>query len=105
FLKTKNDVSQTAKDYLLAYVMAQSDIVPGAPEKTVEKIKKIIDEDIKDATVKSDLKKIQFAINGFKVGEQAPEASLVKQDGKSYSLSENKGKPYMLVFYASWNSY
>ncbi|WP_299176111.1 thioredoxin-like domain-containing protein [uncultured Chryseobacterium sp.] len=105
FLKTKNDVSQTAKDYLLAYVMAQSDIVPGAPEKTVEKIKKIIDEDIKDATVKSDLKKIQFAINGFKIGEQAPEASLVKQDDKSYSLSENKGKPYMLVFYASWNSY
>lgn len=105
FLKTKTDISQTAKDYLLAFVMAQSDIVPSAPEKTIEKVKKIIDEDIKDATIKSDLKKIQFAINGFKIGEQAPEASLVKQDDKAYNLSENKGKPYLLTFYASWNPY
>ncbi|RKT00920.1 TlpA family protein disulfide reductase [Chryseobacterium defluvii] len=105
YLKSKKDLSQTAKDYLLAFVMAQSDIHPTTPEKTVEKIKKIIDEDIKDATIKSDLKKIQFAINGFKVGEPAPEASLVKQDDKAYKLSENKGKPYMIAFYASWNPY
>ncbi|WP_034753229.1 TlpA family protein disulfide reductase [Chryseobacterium daeguense] len=103
--KNQKDLSQTAKDYLLAFVMAQSDIHPGSPQKTVEKIKKIIDEDIKDATIKEDLKKIQFAINGFKVGEPAPGASLVKQDGKSYNLSENKGKPYLLTFYASWNPY
>jgi thiol-disulfide isomerase/thioredoxin len=103
--KNQKDLSQTAKDYLLAFVMAQSDIHPGSPEKTVEKIKKIIDTDIKDATIKEDLKKIQFAINGFKVGELAPEASLVKQDGKAYKLSENKGKPYLLTFYASWNPY
>lgn len=105
YLKSKKDLSQTAKDYLLAFVMAQSDIHPTTPEKTVEKIKKIIDEDIKDATIKSDLKKIQFAINGFKVDEPAPEASLIKQDDKSYNLSENKGKPYMITFYASWNPY
>ncbi|GAB0156776.1 hypothetical protein CHRYSEOSP005_20430 [Chryseobacterium sp. Alg-005] len=103
--KNQKNLSQTAKDYLLAFVMAQSDIHPTTPEKTVEKIKKIIDEDIKDATIKNDLKKIQFAINGFKVGEPAPEASLIKQDDKSYSLSENKGKPYMIAFYASWNPY
>jgi len=103
--KNQKDLSQTAKDYLLAYVMAQSDIHPGSPAKTVEKIKKIIDADIKDSTVKEDLKKIQFAINGFKIGEQAPEASLVKADGKSFAVSENKGKPYMLAFYASWNPY
>ncbi|MFC3159532.1 Thiol-disulfide isomerase or thioredoxin [Chryseobacterium arachidis] len=103
--KNQKDLSQTAKDYLLAFVMAQSDIHPGAPEKTIEKIKKIIDTDIKDATIKEDLKKIQFAINGFKVGEQAPEGSLVKADGKVYNLSENKGKPYLLTFYASWNPY
>jgi len=30
---------------------------------------------------------------------------LVKQDGSAYKLSENKGKPYMIVFYASWNPY
>lgn len=103
--KNQKDLSQTAKDYLLAFVMAQSDMHLGSSEKTVEKIKKIIDTDIKDATIKEDLKKIQFAINGFKVGELAPEASLVKQDGKAYKLSENKGKPYLLTFYASWNPY
>ncbi|SEM19120.1 Thiol-disulfide isomerase or thioredoxin [Chryseobacterium taichungense] len=103
--KNQKDLSQTTKDYLLAFVMAQSDIHPGSPEKTIEKIKKIIDTDIKDATIKEDLKKIQFAINGFKIGEQAPDASLIKADGKSYSLSSNKGKPYMMMFYASWNPY
>ncbi|WP_435524938.1 TlpA family protein disulfide reductase [Chryseobacterium indoltheticum] len=46
-----------------------------------------------------------FVINGFKIGDDAPEASLVKQDGSAYKLSENKGKPYMIVFYASWNPY
>lgn len=105
FLKDKKDVSQITKDYLLAFVMAQSDIHPNTPEKTSDKIKKIIDEDIKDATIKADLKKIQFAINGFKIGDVAPEGALVKQDGKAFKLSENKGKPYMLAFYASWNPY
>ncbi|MEC3874588.1 TlpA family protein disulfide reductase [Chryseobacterium salviniae] len=103
--KNQKDLSQTAKDYLLAFVMAQSDIHPGSPEKTIEKIKKIIDTDIKDATIKEDLKKIQFAINGFKIGEQAPEAAMIKADGKSYNLSSNKRKPYMMMFYASWNPY
>ncbi|MDH6251141.1 thiol-disulfide isomerase/thioredoxin [Chryseobacterium sp. H1D6B] len=105
YLKTKKDLSQTTKDYLLAFVMAQSDIHPGTPAAVSDKIKKIIDTDIKDATIKSDLVKIQLAVNGLKVGEAAPDASLVKQDGKAYKLSENKGKPYMLVFYASWNPY
>ncbi|WP_238554936.1 TlpA family protein disulfide reductase [Chryseobacterium sp. P1-3] len=105
YLKTKKDISQTAKDYLLAFVMAQADIHPTTPANKIEKIKKIIDSDIKDATIKSDLLKMQMAITGLKIGEAAPEAALVKQDGKTYKLSENKGKPYMLFFYASWNPY
>lgn len=105
YLKTKKNLSQTAKDYLLAFVMAQADIHPTTPSKNIDKIKKIIDTDIKDATIKSDLLKMQVAITGLKIGEAAPEAPLVKQDGKSYNLSENKGKPYMLFFYASWNPY
>lgn len=105
YLKEKKDVSQAEKDYLLAYVIAQSDMRPQTPPATVDKIKKIIEEDIKDSTIKSDLKKMQFAINGFKIGDDAPETSLVKADGSSYNLSENKGKPYMIVFYASWNPY
>ncbi|SFT84006.1 Thiol-disulfide isomerase or thioredoxin [Chryseobacterium formosense] len=105
FLKGKKEISQTEKDYLLAFVMAQSDMHPQTPAAATDKIKKIIEEDIKDATIKADLKKMQFAINGFKVGDDAPEASLVKEDGSAYKLSENKGKPYMIVFYASWNPY
>ncbi|RZJ29496.1 MAG: redoxin domain-containing protein, partial [Chryseobacterium sp.] len=64
-----------------------------------------IEEDIKDAGIKADIKKMQFTINGFKIGDDAPEASLVKADGSAYKLSDNKGKPYVLVFYASWNPY
>ncbi|SMC53933.1 TlpA family protein disulfide reductase [Chryseobacterium sp. YR221] len=105
YLKTKKDISQTAKDYLLAFVMAQTDIHPTTPANRIDKIKKIIDSDIKDATIKSDLLKMQMAITGLKIGDVAPEAPLVKQDGKAYNLSENKGKPYMLFFYASWNPY
>ncbi|MCJ7933474.1 MAG: TlpA family protein disulfide reductase [Chryseobacterium sp.] len=105
YLKTKKDLSQTAKDYLLAFVMAQADIHPTTPPNKIEKIKKIIDTDIKDATIKNDILKMQVAITGLKIGEAAPEAALIKQDGKSYQLSENKGKPYMLFFYASWNPY
>lgn len=105
YLKTKKEVSQTTKDYLLAFVMAQSDIHPQTPAATTDKIKKIIEEDIKDAGIKADLKKMQFAINGFKIGDDAPAATLVKQDGAAYNLTDNKGKPYMMVFYASWNPY
>lgn len=105
YLKTQKEVSQVTKDYLLAFVMAQSDISPQTPAKTSDKIKKIIEEDIKDAGVKADVKRMQFTINGFKIGDDAPEASLVKADGSAYKLSENKGKPYVLVFYASWNPY
>ncbi|KMQ67118.1 thioredoxin [Chryseobacterium sp. FH2] len=105
YLKGKKEISQLTKDYLLAFVMAQSDIHPGTPAKTSDKIKKIIDEDIKDVTIKKDLVQIQLAVNGLKIGEIAPDASLIKQDGKSYKLSENKGKPYMIAFYASWNPY
>ncbi|MCS4303907.1 TlpA disulfide reductase family protein [Chryseobacterium sp. BIGb0232] len=105
YLNTKKDLSQTAKDYLLAFVMAQTDIHPTSTTANLDKIKKLIDTDIKDATIKSDLLKMQMAITGLKIGEVAPEAALVKQDGKAYKLSENKGKPYMLFFYASWNPY
>lgn len=105
FLKTKKDFSQTTKDYLLAFVMAQSDISPQTPAATTDKMKKIIEEDIKDAGIKADVKKMLFAINGFKIGDDAPEASLAKADGTAYKLSENKGKPYLMVFYASWNPY
>ncbi|MEJ5105862.1 TlpA family protein disulfide reductase [Chryseobacterium sp. MYb328] len=104
FLKQRDGISQVAKDYLLAFVISQ-DIHPSADAKNIDKIKKLIDTDIKDSVIKNDLFKLQMAITGLKIGEVAPEAALVKQDGKAYKLSENKGKPYMLFFYASWNPY
>lgn len=105
YLKTQKDLSQTEKDYLLAFVMAQSDILPSAPVKTIDVIKKITTEDIKDAKVKKDLEALQFAMFGPKKGEVAPEAAMVKADGKAFKFSDNKGKPTLVMFYASWNPY
>lgn len=105
YLKQKKDLSQTAKDYLLAFVMAQSDITPNATKENSALISKLIDSEIKDSGIKKDLKKIQFVVSGIKIGELVPEASLVKQDGKAYKFSDSKGKPTVLMFYASWTPY
>lgn len=104
FLKNQKDTPQLKKDYLLSFILAQ-DIRPGADPKALDRISKIVDEDIKDTDVKKSLKELHLAVTGVKVGEVAPEASLIKQDGKSYKISEGKGKPNMLVFYTSWNPY
>jgi thiol-disulfide isomerase/thioredoxin len=104
FLDTKKDLSQVTKDYLLAFVLAQSDIKPGKFDNQ-DKIQKIINEKIKDEEVREDLKKINFVLTGIKPGTAAPEISLIKADGKSAKLSELKGKPTLIMFYTSWNPY
>ncbi|SEF99883.1 Cytochrome oxidase Cu insertion factor, SCO1/SenC/PrrC family [Halpernia humi] len=103
FLKTKKDLSQTAKDYLLAYVIAQTDLNMSATKEENEKVDKLIESDIKNAEVKKDLKKIQFVLGGLKDGDTVPENSLVKADGSKFSISGLKGKPTLVMFYASWN--
>lgn len=105
YLSTNKDLSQISKDYLLAFVLAQSDIHPGAPKKDTEKVSKLIEDNIKDAAVKKDLKAIQFVINGLSTGNQLPDNSLLKQDGSKVSLGETGGKPTLVMFYASWNPY
>lgn len=105
YLKQRNDLSPVIKDYLLAFVMAQSDINPSSTAANNAKVAKIIDTDIKDAQVKRDLKQIQFVLAGLKKGEQAPQAKLVTQDGKAFNISESKGKPTLVMFYASWTPY
>ncbi|KQT15321.1 thioredoxin [Chryseobacterium sp. Leaf404] len=105
YLKTKKDLSQTTKDYLLAFVIAQSDMHLGTPAKASAKIADIIEKDIKDSGVKEDLKKMQFAVNGVKIGDVAPDVKLTKQDGSTFKLSDNGGKPTVVMFYASWNPY
>ena len=105
YLKKRTELSQTTKDYLLAYIIAQADLQPTATKEAQEKVTKIIDEEIKDATIKKDLKTIQFAIGGLKIGETPPDASLVTADGKAFKTADFKGKPTMLLFYASWTPY
>ncbi len=99
FLKTKKDMSQTTKDYLLGYVIAQSDINP-MNAKNYDKVAKLVDENIKDASVKTSLKELQTVIMGQKVGT-APELNLT--GGKATKLADLKGKPTLVTFYASWN--
>lgn len=105
YLKTKKDLSQTAKDYILAYVISQADLNMGTTKEASAKVTKIIDTEIKNADVKKDLKNIQFVLSGLLEGEALPDNSLIKADGSKFSLSELKGKPSLVMFYASWNPY
>lgn len=105
FLDTKKDMPQLEKDYLLAFVMSNSDINPSTTPENAAKITKLIQDKIKDATIKKDLQHIQFVLSGPKVGEPISAAKLVKEDGSAFKLADNKAKPAMVMFYASWNPY
>ncbi len=105
FIDTKKDLSQLTKDYLLAFVLSSGDIAPGMTTENTNKINKIINEKIKDAGIKKDMQRIQFVIAGPKAGEAAPAAKLIKQDGSAFKLADAKGKPTLVMFYASWNPY
>ena len=102
FLATQKEMSQTTKDYLLAFVIAKFDLNPYTGE--VDKVKKVSDEFIKDSEVKKDLTSAINAVFGLKKGEAAPKVSLEKLDGKSASFETN-GKPTLVMSYASWNPY
>lgn len=101
FLVSKKDLSQTTKDYLFAYVLAQTDL-NFQNEAKYEQIAKLIDSNISDSKVKSDLKELQMVLMGHKKGT-ASELPLISADGKSSKLSDLKGKPTLVTFYASWN--
>lgn len=105
YLKKRTDISQTVKDYLLSYVMAKSDLNPAIPKDVQKKIVALIDSDIKDAEVKEGLKKVHFAVNGIAEGEALPEAKLVTADGKTFNIAERKGRPAVMMNYASWTPY
>lgn len=105
FLDTKKDMSALAKDYLLAFVMSNSDINPQTSDADAAKISKIIDEKISDKDIKADLKRIQYVISGPKIGEVAPTSKLIKADGSDFKLSAAQAKPSLVMFYASWNPY
>lgn len=103
FLDTQKDLSDNMKDYLLATVATQFDLQPNNPK--IPEIMKVLNEKVKSETMKADLKKVEEAIYGLPVGTDYSKTELVKLDGKKSSLSELKGKPTAVVFYASWNPY
>lgn len=105
YLDSRKDLSQITKDYLLAFIMAQYDINTQMEPKNAEKLNTLIDNKIKNTEVKKDLQKLMFALQGPKIGTPAPETPLVQQDGKSYNLTDLKGKPTLVVFYTSWVPY
>lgn len=105
FLDTRKELSQKTKDYLLAFVLTQTVLHPNADPAELPKATKIIDEKIKDAGMKKSLQNVHFIVTGPKIGEAAPTAKLIKADGKEFSFTELKGKPAIIMFYASWNPY
>lgn len=104
FLDTKKDMPQLTKDYLLAYVLS-GDITPGMTAEHSTTVNKIITDKIKDATIKKELERLEFVIAGPKIGTDVPTAKLVKADGSDFKISDVKGKPTLVMFYASWNPY
>lgn len=101
FLKQRKDLSKVSKDYFFAYVIAQSDI-NFRNTKNYDKVAKLIDENISDSKIKNDLKQLQVVLMGYKDGS-TPHLKLEKTDGSTTNLSELKGKPTLVMFYASWN--
>lgn len=103
FLDTQKQFSDKTKDYLLATVASQYDIQPNNPK--IPELVKFLDTKIKNADIKAELKKVEEAVYGIKIGTDFSKTNLVKQDGKKSSFSELKGKPTAIFFYASWNPY
>lgn len=102
FLKGRKELTQTAKDYLTGFVIAQYELYQNKTEDEKKKLATLIEKEIKDTSVKESLKKILFVIMGFDKGEVAPNAALITADGKKFSLDSQKGKPTLLITYASW---
>lgn len=100
FLETRKELSQDEKDYLLAFVASSYDIQPG--NQKLDEVMKIVNENIKNEGVKKELERVYSAINGLKIGTQAPDAELITLDGKTKKISDLKGKPTLLIFYSSW---
>ena len=101
FLQQRKNLSDVAKDYFYAYVVAQSDINPNNIAK-YDQITSLIDKNIKDANIKADMKNLQKALMGDKAGV-VPSLKVKKADGSSTNLSDLKGKPTLVMFYASYN--
>ncbi|MHA7609301.1 TlpA family protein disulfide reductase [Elizabethkingia meningoseptica] len=103
YMKGQKDYSQVVKDYLTAFVATSMDMQP--QQGNLDKLSKILDENIKDSDVKAGLKKVEEAIYGLKIGASAPSVDFIDVNGKKVPSSSFNGKPTLIMFYASWNPY
>lgn len=101
FFETRKDLSATAKNYFLSYILAQGDL-NFMNYQNYDKITKVIDEHITDSKIKKDLKALQIVLMGQKTGSNL-DLKITSKDGKTQTLSDLKGKPTLVAFYASWN--
>lgn len=102
FLESQKEMPQKTKDYLLAFIIAKFDLNPYTSD--VANVEKIVNK-IEDDNIKKDLKSAINAVFGIRKGTEAPSVNLTKLDGKSANFSELKGKPVLVMNYASWNPY
>lgn len=101
FIKAKKEISSITQDYLLAYTISQADI-NYQNYKNYDKISKIIDENIKDKDIKTNLKELQKVLMGYKTGSLV-ELPITKTDGGTTNIKNLKGKPTLVFFYASYS--
>lgn len=60
-----------------------------------------LNRDVTD--IKEQIKQKKYSENLFRPGRMAPDFDVVSIDSVPVSLSENRGKPIILIFFATWN--
>lgn len=103
YLKTRKDISQSTKDYLIAFVATQLDLRPQNDKS--KQLMKALDANITNSEIKEQLHVVEKAMYGLPVGAEAPKVDFVDASGKKVSSSSFNGKPTLYMFYASWNPY
>lgn len=103
YIKDKSQYTQLTKDYLLAFVISKFDLNPFTENS--EEVIKVANDNIKDSKVKKDIQSAFSAVYGLKTGDEAPTSPLMKVDGSATNLKDFKGKPTLVMTYASWNPY
>lgn len=101
FLKQRKDLSDTAKDYLFSYIIAENDINHFNFPK-YDKITQLIENNVKDKTLISNLKELQKALMGV-AKNSTLEMSVLNEKSEKKNLKDFKGKPTLVMFYASYN--
>ncbi len=101
FLATKKDISSTIKDYLLAFVVTNTGLGSASTDENFAQAKKIIQEDIKDESIKQDLTKLFVVVKGPEKNKALALKDLQDKNGKAATIATNN-KPTLVLFYTGW---